>query len=93
VKFQLGRLLATPGCLAFCKDHEIDLLGLIARHANGDCGDMDPEDVQANAEAIRTGGRIFSSYAFGNEKIWIITNGTDDEGVRDATTAMLPDEY
>jgi hypothetical protein len=89
VKFQLGQLVATPGCLEFCRRYGIDLLGLIARHADGDCGDMCAEDKATNDRAIATGeGRVFSSYRFHGDSVWIIT-----EADRSSTCTLLPNEY
>lgn len=60
----------------------------LGRHVRGDWGDLSEEDKALNDEAVKNGGRIFSSYNFGNEKIWIIT-----EADRSATTILFPDEY
>jgi hypothetical protein len=50
--------------------------------------------MQANAEALRCGSRILSAYVLlTGVKIWIITEGEDDEGNREATTILLPSEY
>lgn len=91
--FRLGRCLATPAAVRFCETHEVDLLRLLTRHASGDWGDMCAEDKTANDRALVDGSRIFSSYEFPAGKIWIITDATDDAGVRNATTAMLPSDY
>jgi len=34
----------------------------LRRHLNGDWGDLEPEDRQANDAALRDGDRLFSSY-------------------------------
>lgn len=62
----------------------------IAKHHNGDWGNLDEEDKMLNDMAIKDGGRIFSSYEIGENKvkIWIIT-ATD----RSYTTILLPEEY
>lgn len=86
-KFNLGRLVATPGAL-----NEIDpedMRNAICRHAAGDWGDVCPEDREANEEALREGFRLFSVYHDRKGvKFWIIT-----EADRSATTVLLPDEY
>lgn len=62
---------------------------LIARHRSGDWGDIDPADAKSNAEALRFGARILSSYRLAEGgKVWIIT-----EADRTSTTVMLPSEY
>ena len=52
-------------------------------------GDLDPEDIQANNEALRDSSRLLSAYCFDdNFKAWIIT-----EAGRSATTILLPEDY
>lgn len=64
----------------------------IARHENGDWGNLCKTDKQMNDEAVRTGDdRIFSCYESADHpdwRIWIIT-----EWDRSATTVLFPDEY
>ena len=87
--FPLGRVLATPHALAVLEDHGVTPAGLLGRHARGDWGDLDPEDVQANRDALREGLRLLSSYRLADGvKVWIIT-----EADRSATTLLLPDDY
>jgi len=44
--------------------------------------------------ALQDGSRILSAYHTSTgQKIWIITEATDDRGQRSATTILLPDEY
>ena len=62
--FKLGSIVATPGALQFCEEHSIDPLGLIGRHAGGDFGDLDADDVAANVHGIKHDLRVFSSYQF-----------------------------
>ena len=108
LKFRLGRLLATPGVLAFAEARGIDVFKLVARHARGDDGDLTADDKMRNIEALVSGERIFSSYRCqpesldkasaiddaSVERIWIITEGTTDTGAdRAATTVLLPSEY
>ncbi len=92
--FPLGRLLSTPRALAaIAETHENPLL-FIYRHAGGDFGQLDDHDLRANAEALKTGGRILSAYVLPTGvKIWIITEAEDDSGSREATTILLPSEY
>ena len=71
-----------------------ELLESIRRYQTGDWGDLCPEDVQLNAEALRTGARIMGAYTTKQGgKIWIITEAADDNGRRSATTVLFPDEY
>ena len=86
--FKLGSVVATPGALKFCESHKINPLLLLSRHIAGDFGDLCIEDVDANVLAVQHDLRIFSSYNFGQDKIWIIT-----EADRSSTCLLMPDEY
>lgn len=88
MKFSLGSILATPGAIEFAKEHGINILHLINRHANGDWGDLDQQDKQANEAALKHGLRLFSAYQFPTGKLWVIT-----EADHSATTVLLPEEY
>ena len=86
--FKLGSIVATPGALQVCEEHKIEPLSLIDRHAAGDWGDLCAEDVQSNAHALATVGRVLSSYVIQGEKLYVIT-----EWDRSATTLLLASEY
>jgi hypothetical protein len=61
----------------------------ISRHARGDWGDLDKDDLSANDMALEHGGRLFSSYhSTGGVKFYIIT-----ECDRSVTTVLLPEDY
>ena len=91
--FSLGQIVATPGALAVMQAAGVSALELIARHARLEPGTLGAADQRANADAIKTGGRVFSSYAVGDETLWIITDVADDEGRRESTCILTPDEY
>jgi len=87
--FPLGRLLATPGAIEACERAGTHPVQYITRHAAGDWGDLDPEDLRENELALEKGFRLFSSYTLPTDaKLWVIT-----EADRSATTALLPSEY
>lgn len=86
--FQLGSIVATPGALRHCVNCNVDPMSLIQRHAAGDWGDLDAEDVNANVQAIQHGLRVFSSYVVRDGKLWCIT-----EADRSSTCLLLPEEY
>lgn len=86
--FKLGAIVATPGALRHCTNEDVDPMSLIHRHAAGDWGDLDAEDVNANVLAIQHDLRVFSSYVVGDGKVWCIT-----EADRSSTCLLLPDEY
>ena len=88
-KFDLGKTLATPDALAVLKASEQSPSFFLDRHVQGDWGDVDEADRQANDEALISGERILSAYrTLKGERIWIIT-----EADRSATTILRPDEY
>jgi hypothetical protein len=86
IKFAPGRLLATPGAMALPPE---DVQAALARHLQGDWGDVGQEDAQANEDALLSGERLLSVYHTRDRtKFYIIT-----EWDRSVTTALLPDEY
>lgn len=89
-RFELGRVLTTPGAESAMSEAGISYASLLSRHAAGDWGDLDEDDKRANDAALASGeDRIFSAYVLpSGETVWIIT-----EADRSATTALLPDEY
>ena len=88
-RFPLGQLLTTPAALAALQAAGATPLALLAHHAAGDWGDLDPEDKQLNERALRDGGRLFSAYGFAaGSKVWVIT-----EADRAETTVLLPEDY
>jgi hypothetical protein len=88
-RFPIGKPVITPAAQAALDAGDISAVLLLARHVNGDWGDLSVEDLAANELAVLTGERLLSSYTMpGGGKIWIIT-----EADRSATTILLPDEY
>ena len=87
--FELGQVVMTMGVEAM----EIDAMPFLARHHQGDWGEVDAGDWQRNDRAVKEGTRIFSAYDVvtgegRTERIWIIT-----EADRSVTTCLRPDEY
>lgn len=91
-KFRLGQVVATPGVIGCCTPEYMAVI--LARHSNGDWGDVDETDKAMNDDALRYGDRVLSAYPLkpGSEhikdKVWIIT-----EADRSVTTLLLPNEY
>jgi hypothetical protein len=83
-KFPLGRILFTPGVLAL----EIDVLKYLKRHAQGDWGDVGPEDRQENEFSLENGFRLLLAYIIQMGRIWIIT-----EADHSATAVLFPGAY
>jgi hypothetical protein len=88
-RFPLGQVVATPGALAALIETGQSPLHFLARHSTGDWGELDPQDWQANEEALQAGGRLFSAYTLATgQRLWLIT-----ESDRSYTTLLRPDEY
>lgn len=89
--FSPGRTVATRGALSTFPESE--LRDCFARHLTGDWGDICDEDKELNDMAVGDGSRILSAYTIRGEKLWVITEAEDDEGIRYSTTFLLPSEY
>ena len=93
-RFDVGRVLATPGALAALEASGQTPADFLDRHVQCDWGDVCKDDWAANDAALIDGGRILSAFkTLKGTKIWIITEATGDDGQREATTLLLPDEY
>ena len=89
-----GLIVITRNCMSYLNSIRVAPLPYLQRHMAGDWGDVDRHDHIANDEALKHGGRLFSSYVLENgQKLWIITDAADDQGNRQATTVMLPEDY
>ena len=87
--FSLGRIVTTPGALRALERAKQSAAVFLARHAAGDWGERDREDMRENEYSLTHGFRLMSSYTTAaGEKLWIIT-----EADRSVTTLLLPDEY
>lgn len=94
-KFNLGQCLATPGALAVLEEAGQTPFDFISRHVVGDWGEeLCQEDRMLNDQSLVDGSRILSAYKTSTGvKLWIITEATDDNGHRAATTILTPHEY
>jgi hypothetical protein len=86
VRFPLGQVAVTANASLRLAIEEV--LTALRRHASGDWGNLCPEDTLANESAVQEGGRLFSAYAEGKHRFWIIT-----EADRSLTTVLLPEDY
>ncbi|MCY1533314.1 hypothetical protein D9M68_686360 [compost metagenome] len=109
LRFALGRVVATPGALALIHTSNSNPFALLAKHVTGDWGDIDPEDVQTNEDAVAHGLRVLSVYRLplqvAVEKGAAQTQPSQDvdehdnriwlitEADRSVTTLLLPEEY
>ncbi len=88
-KFPLGQIVATPGALEALRTNNQAPIHFLARHAQGDWGDVDADDWKENDYSLTHALRLLSAYSLNDgTKIWIIT-----EADRSATTILLPSEY
>ena len=94
-KFSLGKLLITPGASDALQRIGQSPFSLLSQHAIGQWGIVDDSDKQANDDSLADGSRLLSAYLLndGETKVWVITEAKDDDGVREATTILLPEEY
>lgn len=87
VKFTPGRIVATPAALDALTHDAIT--AALARHLNGDWGEVGTEDWAENDLSLKKGFRLLSVYRGAKgAKFWIIT-----EADRSATTILLPSDY
>lgn len=97
-KFLTGRLVVTKAAAVEAKrlygelGSATRIAGLLARHAQGDWGDLNKDGKRINDEAVTAGGRLFSAYEVEGARpateFWIIT-----EADRARTTILLPTDY
>lgn len=86
-RFPLGSLYVTVTADATLPRK--DIAKALARHAQGDWGEVEDDDRRENEFALTHGERLFSVYYDHNGvKFWIIT-----ERDRSATTVLVPDDY
>jgi hypothetical protein len=86
--FELGDTVITPAARSMAARLNLDPSVLIARHAEGDWGDLCDSDKVVNEQAVESGDSILSAYVVDGVKIYIVT-----EGNRSVTTVLLPEEY
>ncbi len=94
MRFELGRLVATPGALEALQASGQTPDFFVAKHASGDWGDVCPDDAALNDAAVKDGSRILSAYrTLRGAKVWVITEAEGDGGKRASTCILLPEEY
>lgn len=84
-RFPLGEIVVSGNATLRLRTEEV--LTALRRHANGDWGDLLPEDAIANDLALRHGGRLLSAYGFGLDHFWVVTDAD-----RLLTAVILPDD-
>ena len=89
MRFESGRVVATPAALEACEAANVAPSSLLLRHQGGDWGDIPPADARENERSLKYGFRVLSSYPLRTgAKLWIIT-----EADRSSTCLLLPSEY
>jgi hypothetical protein len=89
VRFQLGRIYATPGVIDALEDAGELAQDFINRHARLEQGELCDDDYKENLFSVDKPLRIFSAFRTVKDvKIWVVTEAT-----REATTLLLPSEY
>jgi hypothetical protein len=85
--FSLGRILITS------RAHDVleraDVAEAMGRHAQGDWGELKPDDLKQNDLALREGGRLVSAYHDRKEMKFLIVTEADRSG----TTVVLSEDY
>lgn len=85
-KFPLGDIVITTNAQNRLDPADVEL-GL-ARHAQGDWGEVCPDDAASNDHGAKHGGMILSAYRSKDQCFWIIT----DAG-HATTTVLMPEDY
>ncbi len=87
--FSLGDVVITPGALAAFVAANAYITPYLAQHQQGAWGQLDPDDLRANEQAVQHGARLLSAYHLPDDTtIWIITAAD-----RSSTCVLLPDDY
>ncbi|HOB98268.1 MAG TPA: hypothetical protein PKM43_05915 [Verrucomicrobiota bacterium] len=85
--FALGQTVITNNAAERLEPY--DVYAALRRHARGDWGELDAEDVAENERSLKEGFRLLSAYSDRNGvKFWIIT-----EADHSVTTVLLPEDY
>ena len=61
-KFELGKVVATPGVLESLEQSGQSPSEFLKRHLQREQGDLCDEDHELNAEALKDGSRILSAF-------------------------------
>ena len=91
MSFQLGRVVWTRyvnDCVAENTQFAKFVTDSLARHCNGDWGELSTEDKKENDFSLDKHLRLFSVYKKDKFVIWVIT-----EADRSVTTILFPAEY
>lgn len=87
--FKLGHCVATPGAIHALEEAGQGVWEYVSRHVQGDYGEVDAEDRQANEDAIKHGERILSAFTLRTgQRLYVIT-----EADRSSTCVLRVEDY
>lgn len=90
----MTNFVATPGALAAIFDAGQTPDEFLRRHLAGDWGCVSDADKKANDDALSSGARLLSSYrTTKGVRLWVLSEAVGDDGRRQVTTILLPEEY
>ncbi|MFO0847601.1 MAG: hypothetical protein U0871_03435 [Gemmataceae bacterium] len=93
-KFELGQVVATPGCLDALRKAGQTVREFVARHLRLEQGELCDDDRHANQMSLMDGSRILSAFRLKTGvKVWVLTEAVGDDGKRASTCLLLPEEY
>ena len=93
-KFSPGQVVATPDALEALAQSGQTPDFFLRKHLSGDWGEVNAEDWSLNDQALADGSRLLSAYTtLKGVRLWVLTEASDDQGRRAATTILLPDNY
>ena len=93
-KFELGRVVATPGCIEALDQAGQTPPEFLARHLRLEQGELGDEDHHANQISLSDGSRTRTVFLLNNGvKVWLITEAVAEEGKRASTCLLLPQDY
>jgi hypothetical protein len=93
-KFELGAVVATPGCLEALERAGQTPRELPARHLRLEQGMLCDDDHRANRMSLMDGSRILPAFRLKTGiKVWVLTEAVGYGGKRASTCLMLPSEY
>src|SRR5205823_11870512 len=91
VKFEPGRIVATPGALDALAQSGQEVTFFLQKHLNGDWGNLDAEDKAANDQALLDGSRLLSVFhTLKGVKLYALTEAVGDDGHRASTGRPAP---
>jgi len=92
--FPIGKIVATPAALEAIQDSGQSPFFFLDRHSHGDWGEIGQENAAVNDQALSDGERLLSAYrTLKGVRLWIVTEATNDDGERELTSLILPEEY